>query len=282
MNLKDKMKKFNQRWGIENDESYEESFKKFKTRILNIMKDIDSKVTEKSISEFCRFYGIPEHWEYARIGDGKWSENIINRLIGENDEKEFYKLLEVIFALDILGLRGYGGRIEYSKETIYGEVCQAINWSNVNVATAIIKEGEIIFYPSGEELLDEDIVNQVLSFLNQESNTHFKDALKFYKDKKWVKCSESLRRAAEEFIRFKLNNKNGLAANISEIGKWLKNEKAPAQARNIVSQTLGYLDQLFNENSKHNDGDLGEEDAEFLIYQVGLILRFIEKHAPKS
>lgn len=282
MNLKDKIQKFNKRWNVGDAESCEESFNKFKIRILNILKNIDGQVDKESISLFCQFYGIPEKWESNSYSDESWSKNIITRLKEENNEVEFYKLLEVIFSLNIMRLMGYSVSEEYSRESLYREVRQAIEFSSVNLATTITKEGDIIFYPRGEELLDDGLVDSVLSFLNKESNAHFVEALGFYQQKKWIKCSESLRRSAEEFFRFKLENKNGLAANITEIGKLLKNEKSPVQARNIVVQTLGYLDQFFNENSKHNDGNLGEEDAEFLIYQVGLVLRFIEKHVKKS
>ena len=271
------MQEFNQRWNVENNESYGESFAKFKIRILNILKNIDNQVTEGSVTLFCQLYGIPESWG-SYSGRRRLSANIINRINGENNEVEFYRLLEVIFSLDIRSLDGYGGWEEYNKRSIYKEVCQAIGFSDVNLATTMTEKGEIIFYPKGEELLDNELVNFVLSFLSVESNKHFEEALGFYGAKKWVKCAESLRRSLEQYLRKKFNNNIGLKTNIVEIGKKLKNQNSPAQIRSIVSIIFGHLDQFFNDNSKHNDGELEESDAEFLIYQTALLMRYIEKY----
>ena len=55
-----KINKFNKRWGIVDDSTCEEEFKKFKTRVLNIFSDIDSHVTEEGISTFCQLLGCRE------------------------------------------------------------------------------------------------------------------------------------------------------------------------------------------------------------------------------
>lgn len=274
MNLKDKMQKFNQRWNIKDIETPEENFKKFKTRILNILKNIDENITTESVTSFCQFYGIEEKWN--GYGINTWSNNIINRLISENNEIEFYKIIEVIFSLDMPGSFGYNS-MEYDKNTIYQKVCQAIELSNIDLATTVIKDSDIIFYPKGEEKLDRDLVNSALTFLDEKSNHHFVDGLKFYSDKNWIKSAESLRRSLEEFLRFKLKNNNGLKVNTAEITKKLKDENSPAQARNIIVKIFDYIDQYFNENSKHKDGDLKENEAEFLIYQIALLMRYIDK-----
>lgn len=276
MNLKDKIQKFNQRWNIKEKESYEESFNKFKTRILNIFEDIDHKVADESISLFCQIFGIKEEWEYGTM-DNRYSENIINYLEQEENEIEFYKILEFIFALDIHSSMGYRHEIIYSKETIYRDVCRAIEFSNINLTTTQTKNGEIIFYPKGEKFLDNVIVNNTLSFLNKESSEHFEQSLKYYQSKKSVKSAESLRRANEEFLRHKLKNNKGLQVNIIELQKKLKDDNRDSQVKNIIFQTFSYLDQYFNENSKHNDGDIDNAENEFLIYQTALLMRYINQ-----
>ena len=148
--------------------------------------------------------------------------------------------------------------------------------SDVNVAITITN-GDVILYPKGEDKLDEKLVNETLSFLNSKSGTHFEQALKFYQSNNPVKSAESLRRTIEEFLRFKLNNNNGLDSNITELTKKLKDENNDIQVRNIISATLRHLDVYFNENSKHNDGDITEPENEFLIYQTGLLLRYINR-----
>ena len=81
----------------------------------------------------------------------------------------------------------------------------------------------------------------------------------------------------EEFLRIKLKNNAGLKANILEVSKKLKDENSPVQARNIIVSIFNYVDNYFNEESKHKDGDLKENEAEFLIYQIALLMRYINK-----
>jgi len=276
MDLKGKMDRYNKRWNIINNESHEENFNKFKIRILNILKDIDSRVTEDSVKLFCQLYGIPEVWKRDPYMNSKWSKNIIDRLVEENNEIEFYKLIEVIFSLTIPGLSGYGSNV-YSKSTIHNEVIEAINFSNVNVATTITDGGEIIFYPKGEEVLDQELVNNILLFLKEKSNKHFVEALNFYQDKNYIKSAESIRRCLEEFLREIFQNTKGLKANTSLIQDRLKELGNHTNIRNIIGNIFNYLDKYFNDESKHNDGELGDEENEFLIYQSALLMRYISK-----
>ena len=277
MNLKEKMEKFNRRWNISQKETPEESFNKFKVRVLNILDGIDNHLNEKDVSEFCQFYGIVEKWEHDYSGYSKWSNNIINCLIKENRRIEFYKLLEVIFSLNITQSGDYYGGITYSKDILLRDIIKAIQYSNVEVEIANT-DGDIIFYPKGEEKLDNELVNSPLSFLKKESSEHFIQALQFYQDKIYIKSAESLRRSLEEFLRFKLKNNKGLVSNITELLQALKKDNKDAQIRNIIQSNFGYLDQYFNENSKHNDGDIDDSENEFLIYQTGLLMRYINRN----
>lgn len=277
MNLKNRMENFNKRWNIEYNESPEVAFSKFKIRALNVLQDVNSHLTEKSISDFCLFYGIQEVWESDHFGDRTWNNNVTLRLEYENNPIEFYKLLEIIFSLDIKGTIGHDRQYSYSKEILLGKMIEAVNYSSVDVSV-VVKSNEILFYPKGEEILDQKLVNLPLSFLSKESGEHFVQALQFYQDKKHVKSAESLRRSLEEFLRFKMKNQKGLKANIDDLSKKLKNDRKDSQVKNIITQTFGILDQYFNENSKHNDGDIDDSENEFLIYQSGVLMGYINKN----
>jgi hypothetical protein len=276
MDLQDKMKNFNKRWDITSSDSYEEAFKKFKQRILNIFTDIDSHVTQESVKMFCQYYGIPVVWRRTLIRDSSLNGNIANRLLQEDDEREFYRLIELIFTLDITSKWDHNRRISYSRGLLLREAIEVIGLSSVNVAITSVN-GEVILYPKGEKELDSKLVNYTLTFLNREAGEHFVQSLQFYQAKNPIKSAESLRRTLEEFLRFKLNNSKGLNANITELRKILKGDERDAQVRNIILQTFSCLDQYFNENSKHNDGDIDDPENEFLIYQVGLGLRYINR-----
>jgi virulence-associated protein VagC len=266
------MQKFNKRWSITSVDSYEDSFRKFKVRILNVFKGIDDNVTDESITAFCQYYGIKEVLHPLRLEAR--STNIIDRLNQEEDEKEFYRLIELIFSLDISSTMGYDRRYKYSKEILLRSVVGAIELSDVNVSI-LTKDEEVILYPKGEQILDKFLIDEPFSFLNNESSEHFIQALQFYQSKKFIKSAESLRRSLEEFLRFKLSNSKGLNANILELQTRLKSLKKDAQVRSMVFSTFSCLDQYFNENSKHNDGNINEVENEFLIYQTGLLMRYL-------
>ncbi len=276
MSLKNKIENFNRRWNIETTESPVEAFSKFKVRVLNVLKDINSHLADQSISEFCQFYGIEETWTSDYMGNTSWNTDVINRLHFESNPVEFFKLLEVIFSLDITNTIGYDRQYSYSKNILLRGILSAVEYSNVGVSV-VTENNDILFYPKGEEELDKELVNLPLSFLNKESGKHFTQALQFYQDKNHIKSAESLRRALEEFLRFRLKNTKGLDANITDLLKKLKEDKRDSQVRNIIFQTFDTLDKYFNENSKHNDGDIDDSENEFLIYQTGLLMRYINR-----
>lgn len=270
MNMKKKLQDFNKRWAIVDDSSYGEEFRKFKIRVLNIFSDIDHHVPKGGIVEFCQILGIT--YDYR-------SRNIINALQQEVSEKKFYRLLQIISYLPIQQERTLS-EVTYSRAELFCQLADAIELSNINLAM-IVKNDEIIFHPKGEEKFDEVLVDEVLGFLNPESQKHFVDALNAYLNfspKNAIKSAESLRRSLEEFLRYKLSNQQGLDKNIQEMGKKLKEDGRDAIIRNIVVQNFSLLDQYFNENSKHRDGDINEAENEFLIYQTGLLMRYIDKN----
>lgn len=163
----------------------------------------------------------------------------------------------------------------YRPKTIQS-IKEAIEMSDVTVTMRENPNGHIILYPKGEEKLDEELVNKTLSFLNDKSNEHFEEALKFYQSKKPVKSAESLRRSLEEFLRYKLENKTGLSENIKNLQRNLKENNSPSETRNVIFTFFNHLDKHFNEHSKHGD-NVNEPENEFLIYQTGLLMRYINK-----
>jgi hypothetical protein len=273
VDLKKKIQEINKRWNITDDSSYKEEFKKFKTRVINIFSNIDDYITREGIARFCQILGVPEHWEDPNILgiEPKYSRNIINALNKENDEKKFYFLLEIIFILPFSNRGDCSNFLRKLKE--------AIELSNINLAITA-KNDEIILYPRGEKELDEKLIDKVLSFLNTDSQKHFIEALRSYEKgtpQDAIKSAESLRRCLEEFLRLKLTNSKGLNANIIELQVQLKKDGRDPIMRNIIFKTLSYLDSYFNENSKHKDGDIDEAENEFLIYQIGVLMRYINK-----
>lgn len=271
---KRKIKNFNKRWNIISEEDHKKEFSKFKTRIQNILYEVDKSVVEEGIIQFCNLIGTPVEWQHTSMN--RYSLNIIDAFKRETNESEFYRLIEYLFIIKFRDPNSIFYNSRSSQENYFHLIKEVIDSSRVNVSILINGE-DVILIPRGEELLDKILVDEVLTFLNKESNIHFVNALNFYKKPDSVKSAESLRRSLEEFLRFKLKNDKGLNNNITELQKNLKTDGIELQIRNIIFSTFNYLDQYFNENSKHKDGDIDEVENEFLIYQTGVLIRFIDK-----
>ena len=91
--------------------------------------------------------------------------------------------------------------------------------------------------------MDDELVNKTLSFLDAGSDQHFKEALRYYEGNKPVKSAESLRRSLEEFLRYKLENKQGLKKNIGNLQDRTK-DSSPPEIRNIIFSTVNNLEQI--------------------------------------
>lgn len=272
MNLSEIIDDFKLRWNITDDKLGFESFEKFRIRIINTFRSIDNYITPEGIRNFCNAVGIEQRWEWN--SQTTWSENIIGALKNERDLVKLTFMIELIFSLPV------NKESDFNKvDLILHEFQEAIKISNVNITVSKIN-GKTIVYPKGEELLNKELIEQVFSFINAESGKHFIEALKSYNKRTkedFIKSSESIRRSLEEYLRYKLKNNKGLDGNISELGKQLKENSADSEIRNIILQNFKYLDKYFNENSKHNDGEIGEKEVEFLLYQTGLLMRYISQ-----
>ena len=220
MNPKEHRKNFNIRWKIASSDSYEEAFKKFKQRILNIFCDvIKSNDIEKATNYVCKYYGIERPLWKQSISE----HQIVKCLNDEEDEKEFYRLIEVICIGLIFEVQNNNMFYRNEYLSILQEIQAVVQMSDVNVTVRESSQGGLILYPKGEKKLDEELVNKTLSFLNTESNKHFEEALKLYQSKESAKSAESLRHSLEEFLLHKLQNEKGLAGNIKTLEENIKN-----------------------------------------------------------
>ncbi len=258
MDLLEFDKKFNRKFSLEEQES---EFEAFKVRILNIIPDIDFNITQRGHFEFCQFFGIQYYPQSLH------KKYIFARLEKESNELEFIKLVALIFNLPWSGS-------EKSYHNCCMGIMEAIKISKLPYRI-MMDNGTFLIVPAGEKKLDEELVDPVFSFLNSKSKKHFIEAYKNRLEKKYISFAESLRRSLEEFLRFKLKNGKGLQNNIDELGKLLKANKVDRDIKKTIIQTFKYIDSYFNENSKHNDGDIAMEEAQFLVYHVANLMHYI-------
>jgi hypothetical protein len=134
-----------------------------------------------------------------------------------------------------------------------------------------------ITLPEGEELLDEKLVREPLSFLVGKPSEQFKKALGDYTSGKSVESAEKVRRTLEEYFRQLYKSSNlGLDAGIKKYLKDLKDRGVHDHIRLLVTKDLNRLDAHFNDSSKHQSATVSIE-AEYLIYITGAVLRFIDQ-----
>lgn len=156
-------------------------------------------------------------------------------------------------------------------------VSTLINSSGCGIRMVKSKTGWLS-YPEGEKVLDKELVDGALSFLEEKASKEYIKALEHYSNRKWVECAEKNRRALEELLRQKLNSKKGLQSAIPELGKKLKAlTDFPDHLRTTIMSILNVMDKNFNDSSKHQSKTYGEQECEFLIYQTGLLMRLLSK-----
>lgn len=179
--------------------------------------------------------------------------------------------------------------------------------SNVNVKLMFDRSNhtnyfEIDFYPKGDKVLDKTLVDEVLPMLNEGSKYQYLQALKCYLNCEYLTSADHLRKTLESWLKETFNLKATLENIIKNIDSNLKAvlgqkikekygkdfNKATVQI-NYISEFVDNVFPSFYELLKeytriHNDiikhpskviPKLVEAELEFILYQTGAIIRFI-------
>ncbi len=258
---------YDKRWNIVSLLPPDVEFGHFKQRVLNKLNNIELRIGGARISDFCQIFGIDEEWEFAPYSDEGRTSVIYNNLVRANNKVEILRILEVILNLK------YAYR-DQDRENVR----QALELSNIESNLVIDNNDTLLFYPEGEKFLDNNLVNDVLSFLSSQPLVLFEDALRQYEVgdvSNFWKAIESLRKCLEEFLRDEFKNKENFENNKKNLSSLLKSKNTNPQISKLITQVPAYLDQYFNEKTKHQTESITKEDAEFLIYQTGTLLRYI-------
>lgn len=276
MDYKESMEKFYERFGIQNNATEDEEKEKFRIGIKNVLDGIDSKINENEIKRFCSWFGFETKWEYTknRVNNFKYGHNLINCIFNEENWVRYLHKIEALFLLPMSN-----ELYPYHKNDLFTKVKEIFDNSYLSIGF-LNSKGKYLVYPTGTKFLDDELVIKTLKFLNIESHNHFIQALKSYSEKNpsaYIKAAESMRRALEEYLRHIFDNTKGLQGNIAEIGAKLKNLNKQKQLKDIINNYFHYLDNFFNENSKHNDGDINEAECELIILQTGLLMKYLDK-----
>jgi hypothetical protein len=280
----DKLKDFNKRWNI--TQGGNEDFEKFKNRILIILDKVVGGFVlrdHKLVDRFAFNLGIksPPRSAIGPIPTHKYRLHFIESLVYKefaNSQTiiELAKMLQTLFCT-LEDDPNYSACID----ELFLEVQQAIEiGSSINVALS--KSGKSVsLYPVGAKLLDDGIVNDSLTWLQEcpGALNAFEQALSIYLsgDKpKYRNLIDNLRIALELVLKFVLGNQKSLENQNKELDDWLQQNGVNKQIRNLYGQLLfGPYTVLQNDVAKHGDRLLLNAEIEYLIYQTGTFMRLL-------
>ncbi|CEK10134.1 hypothetical protein [Legionella hackeliae] len=276
MEFKGRREQFFNRFGIEYSMLGDEATEFLKNGIKNSLENIDMKLSEEQTRNYCNQFGYSVTFKYGP--GGKYGNNIFECITEEKNFHVYLFKLESLFYCNF-SYDFHGNKRNLVKENLYKEIKEIFINSTLDLLFVNSKNDYFIM-PSGSKYLDEEIVIKVLKFLNKNAHSHFITALKLYSQRSsesYIKSAESVRRTLEEQLREVFNNQKGLESNIKELDQKLKSLSKPNEIKSISHKFFDALDKLFNNHTKHNDGDINEAECELIILQAGLLLKYIDK-----
>ncbi len=286
-NIRNKMQNFYKRWNIEY--SQEKKLNDFSNRALSTINMFVVPFFNKVGKQYNDDYWLLKYFKFIGISISPVSLNANNwEVSGYQNIFENYltskiqngKIEEIIFYFQML----FDLKIDIPsfyedksfKEILYLELTENIDLSLLDIKIKKTKDTFII-YPAGVKLLDENVVNEVIDYLNDYPlvQKHFMSALQKYQERKYNRnIIDDLRFSLELLLKNILNNKKVLENQISLLGPYLKSKNAPAEIINMFMSLINYYKDYQNEHAKHGD-KVREAEIEFMIYLTGTIMRFL-------
>lgn len=148
-----------------------------------------------------------------------------------------------------------------------------------HIDVEFIKDDDGFFiFPRGAKELDDALVSQQLIWLNDYPKTYkrFSNVLRKYSEKldSASNIADDFRKVLETFFQEFFNQKKSLENMKSEYGKYMKTNGVPAEISNNMETLLVAYTNYNNSYAKHHDRT-EENVLEFLMYQTGIIIRFL-------
>ena len=259
-NIRNKMQNFYKRWNIEY--SQEKKLNDFSNRALSTINMFVVPFFNKVGKQYNDDYWLLKYFKFIGISISPVSLNANNwEVSGYQNIFENYltskiqngKIEEIIFYFQML----FDLKIDIPsfyedksfKEILYLELTENIDLSLLDIKIKKTKDTFII-YPAGVKLLDENVVNEVIDYLNDYPlvQKHFMSALQKYQERKYNRnIIDDLRFSLELLLKNILNNKKVLENQISLLGPYLKSKNAPAEIINMFMSLINYYKDYQNE-----------------------------------
>jgi len=260
---------FNQRWGIESNDSFEN----FMARVLLEFGDVLNVLSYKK--DFCfPFFSIigiyPKIIRKSMFDQDQY--NLFDTFKNSKNILEVVRYIQV--SLDVLDQLQFAEWIRF-KEAVHRVVGISLNppfLIHTDETT-----GSIHLLRAGAKLLDDKVINADLHWLTQypkvESNFH--QALILYQgfdgsDNQARVIYDQLRVSLETLFQAILENSKTLDNNKGGICEWLKSKGTHPNVVNIFGHLITQFDKFMND-PKHGR-DYKPNDLEFMVYLTGILM----------
>jgi tetratricopeptide (TPR) repeat protein len=270
-NRKAGLREFYKRWDFEY--GHEKRVEDFKNRVLNRVDTFIRKVFVKHENsslflKYLKVIGVYIDEDKFNSTTRDWKIKILKSKIEGASLEEMIFYLQQLFCLDIA---------QDVKDRLYKDLREDIKLSMLDIRLKKTEYGQYLFYPSGANLLDMGVVNDVLDWLSdyQESYKSFESALKKYQEQKYERnLIDDLRLSLELLFKRILKSEKALEKQKESLRKFLEDRGVPKEIRNMFEVLVSYYVNYQNENVKHND-KVRKSEVEFMIYLTGTFARFL-------
>ena len=175
-----------------------------------------------------------------------------------------------------------------AKKNFAASIAESLELSGINAILCNTADG-YRFYPANAELLDIKLVVDVLNWLSAypDAKEKYDSALRlFLKGNRTRHVLDDCRLSLELLVKqlmptpASLENQNKAKTDksgdsITPISKYMKDRGVSKEIRDMYSMLLKSYTDFNNDNVKHKDTPVPENEIEFFIYTTGSFMRFI-------
>lgn len=211
--------------------------------------------------------------EYVRLSDSspKFSNSTIYIVLNNFSNNEtFIQFIEILELVINIYPKDYNEEII----TIFNNIA-----SISNKPIRLVYDNGYKFYPSGVEIFDKKLIDDILEFLKDYPQSHkeFTEALTIFikENGSYRDTIDKTRLALEIFLKQYLNNDKSLENQQNNLGQYLKSNNIHKEIMNLFNKLLDTYSKLNNEEAKHDSGEFKKCEVEFLFYLVGNFMKFL-------
>lgn len=252
--------------------SVEEKFNKFATVIANAINAYEKKfIPFANAFGICQELGVlfqEERFGYIDTTNGGYrADRYLKYVLFEHR----LSMLEFLTNLSVII------KNEFFKDEENSFLIRMIKFGLDNNNLPFIVHENIVI-PKGDEILDSEIVLYCLDALYKYKDAYknFINALKQYYEGNYTRNSADNLRVTLEVLVKELISKPSFRLENSQrdLAPWLETNGVEVYLRNLICNTIKDYCTFQNEYVKHND-IIKKEYMEYLVYQTGVIVRFL-------